>query len=195
MKKLLPLALFNAAYLLVAAYFSLTNQNWEFIVYIIVVLVIGAIVMLMDRRVHFSTGLLWLLSIWGLLHMIGGLVPTPAGWPIDGDKAVFYSWWIIPNLLKYDQVVHAYGFGVATWAAWQALKVGANVTKPTLGLMVLCALAGMGFGATNEIIEFLAVLGIPDTNVGGYMNTGWDLVFNAAGTIIAALIIRFGSRS
>jgi hypothetical protein len=43
----------------------------------------------------------------------------------------------------------------------------------------------MGLGAVNEIIEFAAVLGLPDTNVGGYLNTGLDLVFNAIGAIIA----------
>jgi hypothetical protein len=47
----------------------------------------------------------------------------------------------------------------------------------------------------NEVIEFIAVLTFPNTNVGGYENTGWDLVANLVGTIIAALVIRFGARS
>ncbi len=194
-KQLLPLTIFTASYLLVAACFALLHQNWEFIVYIIVVLALGTIVLSIHRRIHFSLGLLWLLSIWGLLHMIGGLVSIPLSWPIDGDKHVFYSWWIIPDYLKFDQVVHAYGFSLATWASWQGLKAGANVTQPTFGLLTLCVFAGMGFGALNEVIEFMAVLAIPDTNVGGYINTGWDLVSNLVGTVIAAFIIRFGSRS
>lgn len=49
----------------------------------------------------------------------------------------------------------------------------------------------MGFGAANEIVEFIAVLTIPNTNVGGYENTGWDLVSNFAGSVIAATIIRW----
>jgi hypothetical protein len=52
----------------------------------------------------------------------------------------------------------------------------------------------MGFGALNEVIEFIAVLTLPNTNVGGYENTGWDLVANLVGTIIAALVIRLGAR-
>ena len=49
---------------------------------------------------------------------------------------------------------------------------------------------GMGFGALNEMIEFIATLTIPETNVGGYNNTGWDLVFNLIGCALAAIIIR-----
>jgi hypothetical protein len=52
----------------------------------------------------------------------------------------------------------------------------------------------MGFGALNEVVEFIAVLTIPNTNVGGYENTGWDLVANLTGTVVAAVCIRLGSR-
>jgi hypothetical protein len=61
---------------------------------------------------------------------------------------------------------------------------------PTWGLMVLCAAAGMGFGAMNEVIEFAATILVPQTNVGGYMNTGWDLVANLVGCAVAAVAIR-----
>jgi hypothetical protein len=67
--------------------------------------------------------------------------------------------------------------------------------KPTFGLMVLCAAAGVGFGALNEVIEFIAVLTIPNTNVGGYENTGWDLVANLVGATVSALIIRIGHKA
>ena len=60
----------------------------------------------------------------------------------------------------------------------------------TAALLVLCAAGGMGFGAANEVIEFAATILVPETNVGGYMNTGWDLVANLVGCVIAAVIIR-----
>jgi hypothetical protein len=41
----------------------------------------------------------------------------------------------------------------------------------------------------NEIVEFAATLLVPETNVGGYLNTGWDLVANATGATTAALVI------
>ena len=62
--------------------------------------------------------------------------------------------------------------------------------KPTPGMLCLCAAAGMGFGALNEIVEFFAVLMLPETNVGGYTNTGWDLVSNLVGATLAVIVIR-----
>jgi hypothetical protein len=61
--------------------------------------------------------------------------------------------------------------------------------RPSLGLMVLAAAAGMGLGALNELVEFVATLLIPETNVGGYLNTGWDLVANFVGASFAAAVI------
>ena len=48
-------------------------------------------------------------------------------------------------------------------------------------------------GAGNEVVEFIATLVMPDTNVGGYENTGWDLVSNLIGTVIAAFLIKLRS--
>jgi hypothetical protein len=49
----------------------------------------------------------------------------------------------------------------------------------------------MGFGAANEVVEFIATITLPGTNVGGYENTGWDLVANLVGCLLAALSIWF----
>lgn len=185
-----PIAFFTLAYLAIASWFAVHLRNWEFVFYIGVVVALGVLVLAVHRRVGLSRGALWCLSAWGLLHMIGGLLATPAGWPVNGDQHVFYSLWIIPSVLKYDHVVHAYGFGVCTWICWQALRSAAPALRPTAGLLLLCALAGMGLGAANEIVEFVATLLIPRTNVGGYANTGWDLVSNMAGALAAAVIIR-----
>ena len=42
----------------------------------------------------------------------------------------------------------------------------------------------------NEIVEFLATT-LGPTNVGGYVNTSYDLIANAAGALIAVAVIRF----
>ena len=60
---------------------------------------------------------------------------------------------------------HAVGVGVAVW------------------------FVGMGVGALNEVIEFLATLALPDTNVGGYHNTGRDLIANLLGAATAAVVV------
>lgn len=48
-------------------------------------------------------------------------------------------------------------------------------------------LMGMGLGALNEVVEFVATLVQPQSNVGGYRNTGFDLVFNMLGSGVVAL--------
>ena len=80
---------------------------------------------------------------------------------------------------------------------WQGLKAaivrrGGQAT-PTFGLLVLAAAAGLGFGALNEVVEFVATLLVPETNVGGYRNTGWDLVANLVGATVAATAIWMGA--
>jgi uncharacterized membrane protein len=193
--RLLPLGAFTSLYMLTAVAGSMAQGNKEFIFYIVVMLILVGAVVLVHRAARLTAALLWALSIWGLLHMAGGLVPLPKGWPYNGDHAVLYSWWIIPQRLKYDQIVHAYGFGVTSWVCWHCLKSamyrGFGIQlRPTFGLLVLSTAAGVGFGALNEVVEFIAVLTIPNTNVGGYENTGWDLVANLLGASATALIIR-----
>lgn len=205
---LFRVGLFTLAYMLLAVWGALRVRNLEFVFYIAVMTILIASVALIHARIGLSSGLLWALSIWGALHMAGGLVSVPAHWPTDGEFRVLYSWWIVPRevvqageaggWLKFDQLIHAYGFGVATWLSWQALcgavgQAGAAGgasprLRPTPGLMVLIAAAGMGLGALNEVVEFVATR-ITVTNVGGYVNTGWDLVYNGLGAGVAAAII------
>lgn len=188
-------ALFSIFYLLAALAGAFATGNREFVFYIVVMVVLGAVVGFVHFRIGLPEPALWALSIWGLAHMAGGLIAVPAGWPTQGPNQVLYSLWLIPERLKYDQIVHAYGFGVTTWICWlglQASLTGSGVDAvPTAGRLVLVWVAGQGFGALNEVIEFAATLLVPETNVGGYRNTGWDLVANLVGATIAVLLIRF----
>ena len=43
----------------------------------------------------------------------------------------------------------------------------------------------MGFGGLDEVIEFAINLTLPETNIGHYINTGWDLVSNPVGVTAA----------
>lgn len=189
------LIIFSCLYMLVAIAVAVVQGNTEFVFYIVVMAVLITSLVLVHRRINFSNGVLWGMSFWGFLHMAGGLVRVPEVLTQDGSQPVLYSWWIIQDWLKYDQIVHAFGFGVTTWVCWQILR--SNIKKqtgqfpePTFGLCLLSAVGGMGFGALNEVIEFMATLTIPETNVGGYVNTGWDLVFNLIGCSVVAVVIR-----
>ena len=193
--RLRPLAVFTLAYMTLALVAGLAAGNSEFLFYIGVMVALIGLVLTVNRSVGLSTGVLWALSIWGLLHMAGGLVTVPAGWPVNNESRVLYTLWLIPEKLKYDHLVHAYGFGVTTWVCWQGLKSAirkrsGHAPAPAFGLLVLAAAAGLGFGALNEVVEFVATLTMPETNVGGYVNTGWDLVANTVGATVAVLLIR-----
>jgi hypothetical protein len=183
----------NLLYLAIALFVSFRLQNREFIFYFLVMCVLLVGVGALHLRVRFPLAVLWGLSFWGLAHMAGGLMPIPESWPINGETHVLYNLWLIPQRLKYDQLVHAYGFGIVTWTCWLGLqKAFANrgiAVQPTPGLMTLSVAGGMGFGAVNEVVEFIATLTLPNTNVGGYENTGWDLVSNLVGCLLAAGII------
>ena len=186
-------ATFTAIYLVAAAATAVLRDNTEFLFYVAVMVLLIGLVWYVHRRVNLTAGALWGLSIWGLAHMLGGLVGVPEGWPINGDVRVLYSLWLIPEVVKYDHVVHAYGFGMTTWVCWQGLQAAFRSyeisVRPTVGLLSLAATAGMGYGALNEVIEFLATLLVPETNVGGYLNTGWDLMANLVGASVAVTII------
>lgn len=180
--------LFVSCYIILAAILSFSTKNWEFVLYIGVILCIAALVVWIGLLVDFSRGIYWGMALWGIAHMAGGLVHIPLDWPIEGTKHVLYSWWLLP-FLKYDHIIHFYGFAVMTVVCWQALKNALKVSVPRFGVLSLCVLGAMGFGALNEVIEFFATLLIPNTNVGGYVNTGWDLVANMLGAIVAAICI------
>lgn len=190
-RHLMPVAVVTAVYMLLALGYALSQGNTEFLFYIVVVLVLGAIIWQIDQCFGIPTPLLWLLSLWGALHMAGGLVPLLPGMPYNPPNAVLYSWWLMPDLLKYDHVVHALGFGICTALCWYLLKPALSNKTPRWTILSLAIFGGMGLGAANEIVEFIAVLAMPNTNVGGYVNTGWDLVSNLVGSLIAAVIVRY----
>ena len=184
---------FTATYMLVALLAAMWRRNPEFVFYLVIMCILIGATALVHFRIRLPIGALWGLSLWGLAHMAGGLVAVPSSWPSHGDSSVLYNVWLVPGMLKYDQLVHAYGFGLMTWISWLGLRYafrqrGIDVV-PTWGLLTLCVASGMGFGAANEVVEFIATITLPNTNVGGYENTGWDLVANFVGCTIAAAIV------
>lgn len=189
---------FTLLYMAIWLVASLAAKNDEFLFYFVVMCLLIVAVSIVHLRVRMHIAALWGLSIWGLAHMAGGLMPIPSSWPAAGESHVLYNWWLLPGYLKYDQVIHACGFGIVTWICWQGLRQafasrGVNVA-PSAGLLSLCVAGGMGFGAANELVEFLATIALPGTNVGGYENTGWDLTANFVGCTVAAVLVFLSNR-
>ena len=78
--------------------------------YLEVVAALVFLTALADRAAHFSRAMVGALSSVMIIHLVGGLAP-----PI-GDVPTFYESWLIPGVLKFDQLAHAYGSGVLTFA-------------------------------------------------------------------------------
>jgi hypothetical protein len=153
--------------------------------YLSVSVVLLAVVATADAAAQFSDGVLRLLILVGVLHLAGGLLPDPA----TGD-GVLYDLWLVPGALRFDQLVHVTGSVAGTWATWQLLGryLDLGRTPPRAQALIAC-LAGMGKGAINEVFEFLTAINVPGTHVGGYENTGWDLVFDLAGCLAASVFL------
>ena len=182
-------AWFTLGYIVLAAPWSLLVVNLEFFIYSIEMVLIFLLAVVLHKRNRLHVISLWCMSLWGILHLAGGLVLVPSAWPTSGRSHVLYNLWLAPGLLKYDQFVHAYGFAVVTWVCWQVLS---RLTKPGeagLEMFLASVTTSLGVGAFNETVEFVATLALPLNNVGDYANYGWDLVFNAIGSIAAGVVL------
>jgi len=171
--------------LLVFSVYYFTIKNYEFIMYIFVILIFFVLILLTNNRVNYSNTSLWGLTIWGTLHMAGG------GIPVKGD--VLYKLILIPiteSIFRYDQFVHIIGFGVATLIMFEVLKPKLRPIKHWTAISLVVVMAGLGVGAVNEIIEYVATLLTPETGVGGYDNTLLDLISDLIGALFALMVIR-----
>lgn len=179
------LAAFSAAYLAFFLVLGLVVDSDVVVPYVVLILLLAVLICRLELRYDLGTVALWGMALWGAGHLAGGVIP------LDGDRTL-YNAIVGVELFHFDRLVHAFGFGIATLVCGKVMLrfVAADPTVPSLALWVLIVLAGLGVGAVNEIVEFIATLVLPDTNVGGYVNTGWDLIFDLAGGIVAAACLR-----
>lgn len=178
--------------LLIVLFFStffLLDKNYEFIIYIFVLLALMTLIIISHKKFRYSAAVLWALTVWSFLHLVGGGLTY-----VEGE--VFYKLIIVPiigepyNILKYDQVLHFYGFWVATLVVYYVLKPSLRDNlEGKSAILFIVAMASLGLGGLNEIVEFAATVSVPDTNVGGYENTAIDLVADFLGALGAVIYI------
>ncbi len=167
---------------------ALVRGDPRFWAFLIVMSILTAVVSMIDHRAGFTRPLAWMIAVLGVAHLAGGLLP-----PVEG--ATFYETWLIPGALKFDQAVHLYGSVVSTIFAWQILNRYLDHERTTATThAVLAAGFGLGKGALNEVIEFLLAAQFRGIYPGAGTNTEWDLVFNLAGVIAAAMVLRASPR-
>ncbi len=166
----------------------LARGNYEFVIYVAVIVVCLAVICLTLFKVFYSMTTLAGLTIWALLHMAGG------GLYINSVR--LYDIILLPlsqkyPILRYDQVVHIFGFAAATLLMFDLLRplLRDNI-QHFVALSIVIVMAGLGVGAFNEIIEALVTAAVPSSGVGGYLNTALDLIADLIGAILAMTFIK-----
>jgi uncharacterized membrane protein YjdF len=170
----------------------LAKKNYEFIIYIGVIIFFLLLIAATSQRVYYPNALLWSLTAWAILHMAGGALY------INGTRLYEIMLVRLSNdipIFRHDQFVHIFGFGTATVVMYYVLKplLRENLDR-FWALSIIVIMAGLGVGALNEILEFITSVFIPESGVGGYLNTSLDLVADLIGAVLAMLVIRIADR-
>ena len=168
-------------------WYFLQALNYEFVAYAVTIALVTAVLFGTLKWSRFSTGIIVGVTIWGILHMLGGSVMTTDG--------VLYAWKIYPffdgggefYILKFDQFVHAYLYGVVGLMFHHLLREVVGIKTHGAFVAAVAIFAAAGFSILNEIVEFLAAVNLPETGVGGYHNTVLDMIFNLGGATIAVV--------
>lgn len=178
----------NLALVFGFGWYYLQSANYEFVAYAGTILLVSIVLTVTQKFSRFPS-YIWLgITLWAVMHMLGGSVQT-----VDG---VLYAYRIVPffdgggefYILKYDQVVHAFLYGVVGLMFYHLLRVVVGVRSHRVFIAATAIFAAAGFSIINEIIEFLAAVNLPETGVGGYHNTVLDMIFNLGGATIAVLL-------
>lgn len=188
----LPILVANVCALIAFTVFVVSRGSYGLLSYVGVIGFFFILILATNRKVAYPNSVLWGLTLWVLLHLLGGSVPV--------NETTLYATILIPlsktyPVFRYDQFVHMIGIGVATLVMYHLLQ---PLLKPELqrwkARFVVVAMAGMGVGAMNELIEFVATQVAPKTGVGGYTNTCLDLAANLVGVILALIFLRIAEK-
>lgn len=189
------LLLINILIVLGFGAYYVQSLNYEFLAYVATIAVVIGLLYGTLRYSRFPTYIFAGVTVWGLMHMLGGSVQV--------DEGVLYAWKIIPifdgggefYILKYDQVVHAFLYGVVGLMFYHLLREVVGIRTHDLLIAFVAIFAAAGFSIINEIIEFLAAVNLPETGVGGYHNTVLDMIFNLTGALLSVLVYRLNERT
>lgn len=168
---------FTALYTVALVAYGLANDSPLAVPYLVELVALAWLVLRLDRREPFTRWALGGLSLWGLLHMLGGM--------IEIDDATLYETWLLP-VLRWDHIVHAVGFGFGGIAVFEAFRPWMTRPVTPAAAAWVAFMGSAAVGAINETVEFLASQMLTFANIGDEVNTGLDLVANTVGGLVAA---------
>lgn len=184
----LPILAVNAVILSIFTAVFTARGDYEFLFYVAEIVLFLFLIVASNRKLDYPNDILWGLTVWATMHLSGG------GVYIGETKLYGLMLFTLSEaygILRYDQLVHAFGFAVATLVMYHLvahqLKEG---PRGWISLSIVVVMAGLGAGALNEIVEFTATVIMPNTGVGGYVNNALDLVFDLIGAVAAMVFIR-----
>jgi len=188
-KEHIVLLLVNLALIALFGSLFLRMRNYEFVIYVGVIIFFLCLVGIRIDKVDYTIASLVGLTIWSAMHLAGGGITIGEGRLYDvmliQISETFPIW-------RYDQLVHIWGFGAATLVAFCLLKPSLkDPRKNPVAVGIILVMAGLGMGALNEIVEFIVSSIIPRSGVGGYINTALDLCADLIGAILALFYIRW----
>ncbi len=127
------------------------RPNWP--VYLAVVVAGAAVVIPLHRRVGLSLPTRIGLVVFAVGHVAGGMVPVGDG--------VLYQWWLVEPVVRYDNLQHAFGFGIVGRATYECLRgrLGPAAHDRVVVWWVV-VLGACAFGAANEVVEWVMTLTI-----------------------------------
>jgi len=166
----------------------MTRLNYEFVIYVGVIIFFLCLIVASIHKVDYTPASLVGLTVWLALHLSGGWIRVGNG--------VLYGLVIIPlsarfPVLRYDQLVHIWGFGSATLVMYCLLQRSLDSPwRNPIAVSIVIIAAGLGVGAFNEIVEFIVSETVPESGVGMYLNTSLDLCADLVGAILGLLYIR-----
>ena len=185
-KKNYLILFFTVAYLAAFTVNAFFGANFEFLYYTVLMVGLISLIIVLNKRLHLAFFILVNLSLLGFLHLLGG------NFYLYGIR--LYDFYVIPYILRYDNVIHTYATFIATLTLYSL--IGNYIDERLRSRYFLFAfglvLMALGMGAINELLELFAVLVFGVTEkVGDYFNNAFDLFFNTVGAIAATIVIYF----
>lgn len=169
------------------------RKNYEFMTYVVVVAVVAGAVVASMRRVNFTLDTLVAMTVWAAMHLAGGGVLIPGSGCLYAT--MIYQFPTELPIFRYDQLAHIWGFATAALLTRDLLA--GHLKSPMVGkfaVSLVIVMAACGFGALNEVIEFLVDASVPDSGVGGYVNTSLDLCSNLLGALLGLIYLHVRGR-
>jgi uncharacterized membrane protein YjdF len=184
----ISLVAINALLILGFGFGFLQRANYEFVIYIGVIIFFMSLICVTLRRIPYTRATLIGLTVWSAMHLAGGGITI--------GESRLYDVILIPisdtyPVFRYDQLVHIFGFGASTLLMYSLLATSLeqSIRNPK-ALWIVIVMSGLGVGAFNEIVEFGVALAVAESGVGGYVNTSLDLCADLIGAVLGMIYIQ-----